>query len=243
MDCSELLSLRTPFVDGALDQATCEEVEAHLRGCAACNAAVESERAVLRAVKNRFLRERAPAYLRERIVDGIAGPPESVWARAREWFQSFRLGPLPSLGLAGVTLATVLVAFFGSAVERGASGDEIAIAGKVACLDCTLNRMWGAHNACAKHGHRNGILAPDGTMWTFMNNDIWSPYFRDGRLCGRSIVVHGKQYPEAHYIDLESYEFVDRVASDSSADRKAPLVGLTTVLPQHVDAVAYLKTD
>lgn len=235
MDCREISSLRSPYIDGELDEATKGEFEAHIGSCPPCRVSLESLNAAVRTVRTRFAPERTPVYLRERIREEIGRRHPNVWARPGEWLRSFRLGPLPSLSLAGATIAAVIVAISLAAGE-GAAGAEVTLSGRVACLDCTLNAKYGAHNECAKYGHRNGFLRSDGTLWTFMNDDVWHPYFNDQRLCGRSIVLRGRQYPEAHYIELASYEFIGDIAA---RPREAPSIGMTASLPREVDAVAY----
>ncbi len=77
MECGEVSSVRSPYIDGELDQATKKQVDEHLAICPRCRAAVEALRAVVRSVRDRLARQRAPEHVRERILDGISRSPAS----------------------------------------------------------------------------------------------------------------------------------------------------------------------
>jgi len=88
MKCEAARLLIEPYLDGELDRAAVDEIEAHLTICAACRATLatlEELRGALRALP----RERAPAELRARLMNiGEARAPESPrTAAAGVWWK------------------------------------------------------------------------------------------------------------------------------------------------------------
>ena len=100
MKCSSTAQQLEAYLDGELDRATVDEIEAHLTGCAACRArlaTLEELRGAIRSVP----RHRAPPQLRERLLaaDEISsrliparGSGFSRWALAASLLAGFALG-------------------------------------------------------------------------------------------------------------------------------------------------------
>jgi anti-sigma factor RsiW len=85
IDCQTLDPLVTPYVDGELDAARRDAVEAHLRRCAPCHsrvAAEQSVREVIRARRDALTKTGAPPALRARCAAMTRTPPVRAW-RAR----------------------------------------------------------------------------------------------------------------------------------------------------------------
>jgi anti-sigma factor RsiW len=82
--CTHVRTLTTPFVDGELDPATRDRVDAHLASCPACRALVDQERAArtLLTARRERLREAAPPRLHARIA-GLARAERARAGRAR----------------------------------------------------------------------------------------------------------------------------------------------------------------
>jgi anti-sigma factor RsiW len=82
MKCDRARPLLESYLDGELDRAAVDEIEAHLSGCASCRAELaelERLREALRAVP----RPRAPAQLRRRLEQAADLP--RLDARSRGW--------------------------------------------------------------------------------------------------------------------------------------------------------------
>jgi anti-sigma factor (TIGR02949 family) len=74
MDCNEAARLLEPYLDGELDRDTARRLEAHVDGCAECQAALASLGRIRHAMRTEAPRFPAPASLRERIRRGNAAP-------------------------------------------------------------------------------------------------------------------------------------------------------------------------
>jgi anti-sigma factor (TIGR02949 family) len=67
MDCKEAARLLEPYLDGELDRDSVRALEAHVDGCAECQAALANLGRVRHAMRAEAPRYAAPASLRERI--------------------------------------------------------------------------------------------------------------------------------------------------------------------------------
>ncbi len=74
MDCKEAARLLEPYLDGELDRAEARALEAHVDGCAECQAALAQLGRVRHALRADAPRYAAPASLRERIRREAAVP-------------------------------------------------------------------------------------------------------------------------------------------------------------------------
>jgi mycothiol system anti-sigma-R factor len=81
MECKEAARLLEPYLDGELDRDEVRALEAHIDGCAECQAALESLGRVRHAVRAEAPRYSAPASLRERIRRQSAAPARTERAR------------------------------------------------------------------------------------------------------------------------------------------------------------------
>ncbi len=70
INCAEILERVYEFVDNELDNANCQQIQAHLVECAPCLRVVDFER-LARAVVARSCCERAPVELRQRVMFSI----------------------------------------------------------------------------------------------------------------------------------------------------------------------------
>ncbi len=69
-DCTDALQKLYLFIDNEIDDASCEEVQAHLDGCSECLTEFDLERVVKQLV-SRSCREPAPQPLREKVLLSI----------------------------------------------------------------------------------------------------------------------------------------------------------------------------
>jgi len=224
MDCAHVVSLRTPFVDGELEQEVAQEIEAHLRACASCRAAIELERTIVRAVHAQTPAH-TPAYLHERILINTSRAPDGLLPRLQDWLQWFRQGPVPSLSLAVVAVVAVVATGISIGHHQRYHQDvpEASFAmltGEIRCLDCTLKQQWQANANCRTYGHRNGLIAHDGTIWAFVNSGRWAPYLTDTSLWGRRIVVEGRTFSKAHYVDAVAIRILEAGEAAIAPDRE-----------------------
>ena len=67
MDCNEAKRLLEPYLDGELDRAEARALEAHVDGCAECQAALTGLGQLRHALRTEAPRYAAPAALRERL--------------------------------------------------------------------------------------------------------------------------------------------------------------------------------
>jgi len=65
--CRDIVELLLEYLDGALDPATAEALEAHLEGCQECTAFLNTYRGTVRMTR-RLREENLPAALRERLL-------------------------------------------------------------------------------------------------------------------------------------------------------------------------------
>jgi anti-sigma factor RsiW len=111
MDCNEARKRLPLSIDGELDAAGQQELDAHLAQCAGCRRQHAQLRSVAEAVRTTASYHRAPPSLRDRIEAALPGarrrPPERAARRAFGW-PSFGLASLAAAGAAAVTLLVVL---------------------------------------------------------------------------------------------------------------------------------------
>ena len=110
-------------------------------------------------------------------------------------------------------LALVLV--FLPLAARGDDGKPMrdfdklqVIEGRILCLDCEL-RKEGADTDCEKNGHRNGLVAADGRMWTVLDNTIGSNVVRGAQFRGKDAKVHAWVFADANSLDMWQLEVKD----------------------------------
>lgn len=81
-DCMKHVEHISEFLDGELDEATCEEIRAHLRDCPECRACVESLKKTVDVMKRcpresvpRDVKLRLRAALRDCVAQGTSSRP------------------------------------------------------------------------------------------------------------------------------------------------------------------------
>lgn len=90
-DCKTIDPLITPYVDGDIDAAERQHVDAHVRACPPCHSRVAAERAVRDLVRTRRegLATPAPDALRAKCTALAGSPEDSLASRAPEGSRSF----------------------------------------------------------------------------------------------------------------------------------------------------------
>lgn len=86
--------------------------------------------------------------------------------------------------------------------------DRVEIAGKIVCIGCTLeNQEGGADAQCTLHAkHAQGLLAADGTLWTFVDNAKGHLVITNAKLRDKEVKVLGWKFPKAQYLELSKYQ-------------------------------------
>ncbi len=89
--------------------------------------------------------------------------------------------------------------------------DRQEIAGKIVCIGCTLaNQAGGADAQCTLHAkHAQGLLASDGTLWTFVDNAKGHTVMTNGKLKDKEVKILGWQFAKAQYIEVSKYQVKD----------------------------------
>jgi hypothetical protein len=89
--------------------------------------------------------------------------------------------------------------------------DRNEYAGKIVCIGCWLqNQDGGADSQCTLHSkHAQGLLAEDGTLWTFVNNTKGHKIQTDKKLLGKQVKIVGWKFPKAQYIEISRYGLKD----------------------------------
>lgn len=83
--------------------------------------------------------------------------------------------------------------------------DRQEFAGTIVCLGCELEKR-GADAQCTLHAkHAQGLLAKDGTLWTFIDNMRGHHLIKHKKLLGKPIKVVGWKFPKTQYIEAWSY--------------------------------------
>jgi anti-sigma factor RsiW len=115
MNCAECEIMLHALLDGELDAGHARDVEAHVKGCAACAEKLKTFRAIRDAMGHARLKETAPAHLRSRIEAALPLPSAQVIApRAffqpsrRAFFGGFAVGSVLSAALAASLVLAVV---------------------------------------------------------------------------------------------------------------------------------------
>jgi anti-sigma factor (TIGR02949 family) len=117
-DCSSIDPLITPYVDGDIDAAERQRVDAHLRACPPCHSRVAAEHAIRELVRTRrasFRAESAPSPLRDRCAAFRTAGAEAWRGRAAGASWRTRVAPL---ALAATLVIVVAGAFMYVSTDR-----------------------------------------------------------------------------------------------------------------------------
>jgi len=86
--------------------------------------------------------------------------------------------------------------------------DRTEVAGTIVCVGCTLeNQEGGADAQCTLHAkHAQGLLAPDGTLWSFVDNAKGHLLITNAKLRGKEVKILGWKFPKAQYVEVFKYQ-------------------------------------
>jgi anti-sigma factor (TIGR02949 family) len=117
MNCDDVRRQLGPYLDGELDRAAIDALEAHLPGCATCRAelrSLETLRAALRSVP----REPAPQDLRLRILKAAPEAPIGSAPHRGAWAMAAML-------MLGAMLGVLAASLWTMRVDGGAGADRL----------------------------------------------------------------------------------------------------------------------
>lgn len=105
-------------------------------------------------------------------------------------------------------LALVGVVAFAQDRKKRDNKDRQEHAGRIVCIGCTLeNQEGGAHAQCTLHSkHALGLLAADGTLWTFVDNAKGHLVIANAKLRDKDVRILGWKFPKAQYIEISKYQ-------------------------------------
>jgi hypothetical protein len=85
--------------------------------------------------------------------------------------------------------------------------DRVEIPGTVVCVGCALqNQDGGADAQCTLHAkHAQGLLDPDGALWTFVDNARGHHLITESGLRGKEVKILGWKFPKAQYIEVSKF--------------------------------------
>ena len=90
--------------------------------------------------------------------------------------------------------------------EKRKLEDRKEFPGTVVCIGCELEKR-GAEAQCTLHAkHAQGLLAPDGTLWTFIDNTRGHHLVREKKLLGKELKIYGWSYPKTRYIEVWKFQ-------------------------------------
>ncbi len=108
-----------------------------------------------------------------------------------------------------MTLAALLVAGVALAGEPSAKRredkDRIEIPGTIVSIGATLEGFGANAEDTLYTKGAQGLLAPDGTLWTFVKNAKGFGVVTNEKLRGKEIKVLGWKYPKAQYVEIARY--------------------------------------
>ncbi len=104
--------------------------------------------------------------------------------------------------------AVVLLGLFAAVVaEEAAKKETVVKEGQIVCVGCHLEKQYGAEAQCTLYAkHAQGLLAADGTLWTFLDNTRGHSFITEKKLLGKPIRVHACAFPKAQVLEALTYE-------------------------------------
>jgi len=71
LDCPEILSRLSDYIDGDLDQDLCYEIEAHLEGCSKCKIVLNTLQKTIHIVQVDGQKTHIPSDVRQRLFEQL----------------------------------------------------------------------------------------------------------------------------------------------------------------------------
>ncbi len=110
-----------------------------------------------------------------------------------------------ALALCALLLASTLALAGDSPAKKRELKDRVEIPGTIVCIGCTLE-AWGADAQQTLYTkHAQGLLLPDGTLWTFVDNAKGHGVVTDTKLRDKEVKVLGWKFAKAQYVEISKY--------------------------------------
>ena len=114
-------------------------------------------------------------------------------------------------GFAGVVVGVAALALSeehpAGGVDAGKKKAEVVKEGVLVCVGCHLEKEHGASAQCTLHAkHAQGLLAPDGSLWTLLDTARGHTLVTDRKLLGKPIRLHGWGFPKAQVLEAHRYD-------------------------------------
>jgi len=212
------------FQADELSEAERGEFSAHLDGCPECAHRLEIEDGLLRSIKVRLVRERAPSALLSRVRAALER--EAPEPMRRSWLKA-GAGLIPLA--ASIFLAVLLVPLLGQ--QAGAGSGVVPVEREVLVVDFDCDRAGRPVEqqiVCADPHHLNALKHGDGGYWNIgLDHRAARRLTVDRAMRGHRVRVQGSLYPHIQTVSLTGYEDLGLVrAALSPRDEPLPAAGL-----------------
>ncbi len=87
--------------------------------------------------------------------------------------------------------------------------DRIEIPGKFVSVGAALEALGANAQDSLYTKGALGLEAPDGTLWTFVDNEKTHGVIRDGKLKGKEVKILGWKFPKTQYVEISKYQLKD----------------------------------
>ena len=111
---------------------------------------------------------------------------------------------LSLLSASAVLLASVVLAGEPAAKRRD-NKDRIEIPGAIVGIGATLEAMGANAEDTLYMKGAQGVLAPDGSLWTIVKNAKGFGVVTNEKLRGKEVKILGWKFPKAQYVEISKY--------------------------------------
>ena len=217
------------FQADELPETERREFSAHLDGCPECARRLEIEDGLLRSIKARLGREKAPSALRARVRAALEreAPEPTRWS----WVPA-GAGLVPLA--ASIFLAVLLVPLLaqGNGAERGV----VPVEQEVLVVDFDCDRAGHSVErqiACADPHHLNALKYGDGGYWNIgLDLQAARRLTVDRAMRGHRVHVQGSLYPHIGTVSLTGYE--DLGLARAAVSRRSEPYAAASLLLAHL---------
>lgn len=111
------------------------------------------------------------------------------------------------LALAAVAAISAGIALADDApVKLRDNKDRIEIPGTMVSIGAALEALGANAQDTLYTKGTLGLRAPDGTLWTFVDNEKTHGVLHDAKLKGKEVKILGWKFPKTQYIEISKYQ-------------------------------------
>ncbi|MCH8127768.1 zf-HC2 domain-containing protein [candidate division KSB1 bacterium] len=206
MNCKEIKSHISSFIDGQLEHDLEHQTQAHLSECELCRLAFESDSEMKFLFQESVYAHEAPSKLKRKIRKAISKDSRK---------ETFLFGFFNQPRLTVAAVLTVMVSAFlgiqGYKMMTPVNHFDVSyvenLSGHIECIGCYYTQYQNAENFCAKHGHSPAIMAENKEVYSFIPNEKSAELKEE--FVDSVIRVSGWVYYQSNFIEIESYEIVE----------------------------------